>query len=87
MKTIDLVTLSETYAAHVGLALSTVSTYAANDGKYFGNLKAGAGCTLAKAARLFGWFDQNWPADLQWPADIDRPSAATLNPKRKRKAA
>ena len=85
MKTIDLVTLSETYASHVGLALSTVSTYAANDGKYFGKIKSGAGCTIAKAERLVDWFDQNWPADLAWPADVPRPSEQA--PKRKRRAA
>lgn len=69
-----LVHLAETYAAHHNLALSTVSTYAANDGKFFGNLKGDAGCTLSKAERVVAWFSENWPADLTWPRDIQRPS-------------
>jgi hypothetical protein len=74
MRTIDLVTLAELYAAHRGLALSTISTYAANDGKYFGNLKKGSGCTLSRAVRLLAWFDANWGPDLEWPRHISRPS-------------
>ena len=74
MKTETLVTLAETYAAHRGLALSTVSTYAATDGKFFPELKKGAGCTLRRAARVLDWFSDNWPADLEWPHDIPRPA-------------
>ena len=73
MDTKTLVDLAEAYAAHTGLKLSTVSTYAATDGKFFGRLKHGAGCTLRKAAALIAWFDANWPEDLQWPTDIPRP--------------
>lgn len=76
-----LILLAESYAAHCGLTLSTVSTYAAKDGKYFRNLKEGAGCTLRKAADLLAWFDANWPRDLEWPRDIPRP------PKAKKEAA
>lgn len=81
MDTKTLVNLAEAYAAHLGLKLSTVSTYAAMDGKFFGRLKEGAGCTLRKAARLVLWFSDNWPADLEWPRQIPRP------PKSKKEAA
>lgn len=74
MKTETLVILAETYAAHRGLALSTVSTYAATDGKFFPELKKGAGCTLRRAARVLTWFSANWPDDLEWPRDIPRPA-------------
>lgn len=70
----QLVRLAENYAAHFGLTLSTVSTYAANDGKWLSGLKGGTSCTLRKASSVIGWFSQNWPADLAWPADIPRPS-------------
>jgi hypothetical protein len=70
----SLTALARLYATHRGLSLSTVSTYAANDGKYFGRLEAGAGCTIAKANRILVWFDANWPADLEWPRAISRPS-------------
>ncbi|MEZ5752840.1 MAG: hypothetical protein R3D60_13045 [Paracoccaceae bacterium] len=75
MKTETLLVLAEAYAQHRDLELSTVSTYAAVDGKFFPGLKRGASCTLRRAAKVLAWFDQNWPADLDWPKDIDRPSA------------
>lgn len=73
-----LISLAKTYAAHCGLALATVSTYAANDGKYFRNLqKEGSRLTLRKAERLHHWFARNWPDDLEWPADVPRPPKST----------
>lgn len=86
MKIEHLVDLAETYSTHTGLKLSTIGAYAANDGKCFGRLKAGAGCTLRKAAALVAWFDTNWPADLTWPAHIARPSAAAKLPRGRRAA-
>ncbi len=75
MTTDDLVKLAEAYGSHHGLTLSTVSTYAANDGKWIVALKAGtAGCTLRKANSAVRWFDTNWPSDLEWPLTITRPS-------------
>lgn len=75
MSTQQLVTLAEVLAGHRGLKLSTLSTYAARDGKFFRNLKENnASCTLKTAARLLDWFDQNWPADLEWPRHIPRPA-------------
>ncbi len=75
MNTEQIVSLAMVYSGHAGLTLSTVSTYAANDGKWLPNLKAGtASCTLRKAAAVVGWFNDNWPADLAWPRDIPRPS-------------
>ncbi|MDP2087196.1 MAG: hypothetical protein Q8K20_18535 [Gemmobacter sp.] len=70
----DLVRLGELYANHLGLEISTVSTYAANDGKWLASLKGAASCTLRRAAIVVRWFDDRWPVDLEWPADIPRPS-------------
>ena len=69
-----LITLGEAYAKHCGLKLSTVSTYAAGDGKFLGSLKGRAGCTLRRADTVIRWFSSNWPCDLEWPADIPRRS-------------
>lgn len=69
----SLVLLAETYAAHRGLKLSTVSTYAAMDGKFFSKLAVGAGCTMKRAESLLGWFVENWPNDLEWPRTVPRP--------------
>lgn len=81
MKIEHLLDLAEAYSSHTGLKLTTIGAYAANDGKFFGRLKEGAGCTLRKAARLVLWFSDNWPADLEWPRQIPRP------PKSKKEAA
>lgn len=77
MNTEMLVTLAETYAKHRQLKLSTVSTYAAVDGKFFGELKKGSGCTLRRANRIVTWFHKNWPDDLVWPTDVPRPDPDT----------
>ncbi len=68
-----LITLAEAYAEHLGLKLSTVSTYAAKDGKFFGSLKGASGCTLDRADTVLRWFSNHWPEDLAWPRDIPRP--------------
>lgn len=70
-----IVQLANAYAAHRGLKLSTVSTYAAKDGKLFARFSnAQASCTLRRAEILLCWFSEHWPADLAWPRDIPRPT-------------
>ncbi|UFS63807.1 hypothetical protein [Paracoccus denitrificans] len=73
MNTETLLALAKAYASHTGLKLSTVSTYAAGDGKFFANLEDGAGCTLRRAHNLLKWFSSNWPHDLKWPQGVQRP--------------
>lgn len=73
MNTDTLKNLAAMYSNHSGLSLATVSTYAANDGKFFRRLDEGAGCTLKTAERVIEWFAANWPDDLEWPRDIPRP--------------
>lgn len=71
----QLLKLANTYASHTALALSTVSTYAADAGGFFKGLEGSASCTLRKMDRVVRWFDKNWPEDLEWPHDIPRPSS------------
>ena len=73
MNTDALVTIAQAYAKHRSLTLSTVSTYAAIDGKFFRRLQDGSGCTLRKAHAVMLWFSENWPDDLEWPCSISRP--------------
>lgn len=64
MNTQHLVRLGQAYATHHGLELSTVSTYAAADGKWLKRLHEGASCTLRKAAAVvWAALDQ---ADALW---------------------
>lgn len=75
MSTDTLINLAQLYTAHTGLTLSTVSSYASNDGKWLPRLSRGeAGCTVKRMTRAIEWFSDRWPADLEWPRDIPRPS-------------
>tara|TARA_R110002110_G_scaffold283655_1_gene497804 strand:+ start:209 stop:460 length:252 start_codon:yes stop_codon:yes gene_type:complete len=73
MSTAELLRLASEYGAHIGLSQATISTYAANDGKFFRRLSEGASCTLKTADKLARWFSTHWPEDLEWPSDIPRP--------------
>lgn len=73
MQTEILVDLAKTWGTHKNLKLSTVSTYAAGDGKFFARIENGAGCTIKTANRIVQWFYDNWPEDLAWPKGIARP--------------
>lgn len=78
----DILELSRAYAAHMGLKLSTVSNYAANDGKLLISLEKRGSCTLATAEKILCWLSLNWPEDLEWPADIPRPESAPTQDER-----
>ena len=82
----ELMTLADCYTGHVGLTLSTVGAYSANDGKFFVRLRDGYDCRTKTAQKVANWFSTNWPADLEWPRDIPRPTPAT-DASRKRRAA
>lgn len=70
----SLITLAETLAAHQGVTHYAISMRALGKGDFFKKLMAGGDCRTATAARVLGWFDQSWPADLDWPQGIERPS-------------
>lgn len=74
MQAKDLVTLARAMERHGSLRMSTISTYAANDGKFLGSIERGAECTIRRASRVLQWFSDNWPGDLEWPSDIPRPA-------------
>ena len=74
MNTSELIKLAEAFCTHRGVTLSTVSTWAVNDGKRLTHLKMGGGCTVKTFQRLVQFFSDNWPADLEWPRAISRPT-------------
>lgn len=74
METQGLLQLAKLLSEHRKLKLSTLGVYSVNDGTFFARIGAGSTCTLRTAAKVCGWFDANWPADLEWPKAIPRPS-------------
>ena len=79
----EMVRLGRALAAHRGQTLSTISTYAANEGKFLVGLEAGkTGCTVRRAASVLQWFSDNWPEDLEWAGRFDRPRAVRAKKRR-----
>lgn len=74
MDTHHLLTLAQTYAAHVERGLHTVAGRVGVHGRFFTRLAEDGECRLSAYKQAYSWFDQNWPADLTWPQDIPRPS-------------
>lgn len=70
----ELFSLAELLSSFTDLKLSTIGTYAANDGKTFARWARGGSCTLPTSERILQWFSDNWPDDLTWPTEIPRPS-------------
>ena len=73
----SIMRLCELYAGRTGLSLSTISTYAATAGDFYGRLKRGHDLTTRRAARVVQWFSDHWPADLEWPHELPRPTPQT----------
>lgn len=70
-----LITIARTYGEHLGLKLSTVSTYALKDGKILPDIEKGKrDLTTTRARGAIQWFSDHWPTDLEWPKGIDRPT-------------
>lgn len=69
-----LITLAEQMAAHENVSHFAISMRALGKGDFFKNLMRPNGdCRTRTASRLFQWFSDNWPEDLEWPRDIPRP--------------
>lgn len=63
----QLVLLGDTYAKATGCTITTVSTYAMNDGKRLDALRGGAQITTARYEAAVSWFKDHWPKGLDWP--------------------
>ncbi len=61
------------YAAHRGLAMSTLSRKVGSPS--MATRLAEGRVTLATVQRVEQWLSDHWPPDLAWPADIPRPTA------------
>ncbi|NIY98298.1 phasin family protein [Salipiger sp. HF18] len=72
----QILELAEAYAERRQIKLSTLGAYAARDGKFFEQLKAGRELRRHTRAKLAKWFDRHWFEDLEWPQAIPRPTSA-----------
>ena len=71
-----LLNLADRYGSDKALSLSTVSLYAAGQGRLMGRLREGCGITVGRRDRILQWFSDHWPPELPWPEEIPRPSPA-----------
>ncbi|MCW9041707.1 MAG: hypothetical protein OQK05_00065 [Pseudopelagicola sp.] len=74
----NILFLAEVFGQGRSLSRKTVSLYAAGRGGYFDDLKSGKlgsrfGISEERQVKIFQWFSDNWPPDLEWPDHIDRP--------------
>lgn len=61
------------YAAHRGIALSTLGRLAVGSSTVAERMGRGR-VTIATIGRIEQWLSDHWPADLAWPSDIPRPA-------------
>lgn len=73
MTDVDILKLIQTYAAHSGLSVVTVSKKIGSHNRLALRLSRGLGCSSTTIRNTSAWFHENWPADLEWPAGIPRP--------------
>lgn len=73
----SLINLADTLADHQGVTHYAISMRSLGKGDFFKKLKEGGDCRTSTSSRLFTWFSENWPDDLEWPADIPRPPKST----------
>ena len=72
---VSTITLMQRYAAHRGIALSTLGRLMVGSSTVANRMQAGR-VTISTVRRIEQWLSDHWPADLAWPADIPRPKPA-----------
>lgn len=70
----NMISLADAYARYANITHWRVSFIVRKDGQFFDRLRRGGGCTVATSQKVFQWFSNHWPADLDWPPDIPRPT-------------
>jgi len=77
---LNITNLIKLYAEAVGRSPSTVSRWLRLGGDFIPRMMRGGKITTHVAARVFQWFSDHWPADLDWPSDIPRPAPTPGSP-------
>lgn len=77
---VQLLKISEVFAAATGLSESRISTVVFNDGKVLARLRSGADVTTGRFERAMLWFADHWPADVDWPAGVAHPQVHEAQP-------
>jgi hypothetical protein len=60
---LNLISAFDRYCEITGLSPATVSTKAANDGKFYDSIKGGADCTTKRYQKIIAWFKANTPKE------------------------
>ena len=68
--------LTEIYAKHLGVPLTTVSSRLFNDSKRLDMLRddAGRDVGIRKVEVAVQWLSDNWPKGCAWPKGVIRPA-------------
>jgi hypothetical protein len=74
----SLLKVARRYAEIEGVALTTVSSRALNDGKKLAALEGGADINVKRMERALDWFSANWP-EGEWPSDVPRPEMSIVD--------
>ncbi|MDE0109926.1 MAG: hypothetical protein OXN96_19140 [Bryobacterales bacterium] len=71
----DLPVLAGIYSNRRWRRLTTIGHRACRDTYFFKKLEQGR-VTIRSAERVWRWFGDNWPDDIEWPSGIERPGGA-----------
>lgn len=63
----NLLALAEAFVAATGRTEEAVARAAHGDPPFFRRLREGQGFTARKYDDVIGWFDANWPRDVEMP--------------------
>jgi hypothetical protein len=72
----NLISLGSAFAGAKKLKLSTVGRMCAGDGRFFSRIEEGLTFTAKKYDEVVGWFEANWPDQVDWPETVQRPKVA-----------
>lgn len=74
----DTILLFEKFGEARGIALTTVSKYAAGDARWYDGFISGEDRpTVHKVTVVWAWLSENWPDGARWPKGIKRPEAVS----------
>lgn len=74
----NLIKVTQTFARHAGLGISTVARRFLGDSKLFSRIHDGGTFSVRFYDRSVSRFAENWPDDLPWPEGVPRPNTRQI---------